>query len=175
MMKETTTMTNPKSVKERNTKIISTGLAVATGIGIVGVIGFRTAVDASAQNSSEVENVDAIIAEVPTLDGYSAQQLQAYAEALKQEAVRLSDYRNQLNKVAKQLANQSGGKVTVSSKPTKSSQPAESSQPAVSSQPAESSKATAAPKVAPVPAAPKVAPVPAIQKPAPQTNSQGSG
>jgi len=156
-------MTNSKSVKERNTKIISTGLAVATGIGIVGVIGFRTAVDASAQNSSEVGNVDAVIAEVPTLDGYSAQQLQAYAEALKQEAVRLSDYRDQLNKVAKQLANQSGGKVTVSSKPTKSSQPADSS------------KATTAPKVAPVPTAPKVAPVPATQKPAPQTNSQGSG
>lgn len=165
-MKETTTMTNSKSVKERNTKIISTGLAVATGIGIVGVIGFRTAVDASAQNSSGIENVDAIIAEVPTLDGYSAQQLQAYAEALKQEAVRLSDYRNQLNKVAKQLANQSDGKVTVSSKPTKSSQPAKASQSAAPAQPAAQSQATTAPKVAPVPA---------TQKPAPQTNSQGSG
>jgi hypothetical protein len=141
-------MTNSKSVKERNTKIISTGLAIATGVGIVGVIGFRTAVDASAQNSSEVENVEAIIAEVPTLDGYSAEQLDAYAQALKQEAVRLSDYRNQLNKVAKQLATQSGGSVTVSSKPAKSSK---------------------------VVTAPKVAPVPATQKPAPQTNSQGSG
>jgi hypothetical protein len=146
--KGTTTMTNSKSVKERNTKIISSGLAIATGVGIVGVIGFRTAVDASAQNSSEVENVEAIIAEVPTLDGYSAEQLDAYAQALTQEAVRLSDYRNQLNKVAKQLATQSGGAVTVSSKPAKSS------------------KATTAPKVAPVPA---------TQKPAPQTNSQGSG
>lgn len=142
-------MTNSKSVKERNTKIISTGLAVATGIGIVGVIGFRTAVDASAQSSTGVENVEAVIAEVPTLDGYSAEQLQAYAQALTQEAARLSEYRDQLNTVAQQLVSaQAGGAVTVSSKPAKSA------------------KASTAPKVAPVPA---------TQKPAPQTNSQGSG
>ncbi len=141
-------MTNSKDAKQRNTKIISTGLAVATGIGIVGVIGFRTAADASAQSSSEVTNVEAIIAEVPTLDGYSAEQLQAYAQALTQEAARLSEYRDQLNTVAQQLATKSGGAVTVSS------------------------KAAAPPKAS---SAPKVAPVPVTQKPAPQTKSQGSG
>lgn len=146
-------MTNSKDAKQRNTKIISTGLAVATGIGIVGVIGFRTAADASAQSSSEVTNVEAVIAEVPTLDGYSAEQLQAYAQALTQEAARLSEYRDQLNTVAQQLATKSGGAVTVSSK-------------------AVSSKAATPPKAS---SAPKVAPVPATQKPAPQTNSQGSG
>lgn len=151
-MKETTTMTNPKGVKERNTKIISTGLAIATGIGIVGVIGFRSAEDANAQNASGGNNADVSSEEagnsaIPTLDGYSAEQLQAYAEALQQEAARLSEYRDQLNAVAKQLAATSGGAVTVSSQPSKSA------------------KAT-----------PKVAPVPPTQKqPAPQTNSQGSG
>lgn len=148
-MKETTTMTNAKSVKERNTKIISTGLAIATGIGIVGVIGLRTAEDASAQNASTTGSVEATNNAVPTLDGYSAEQLQSYAQALQQEAARLSTYRDQLNKVAKQLAAKSGGAVTVSSKPAKSA------------------KGKAMPKVAPVP--------PTQKKPAPQTNSQGSG
>jgi hypothetical protein len=178
MMKKmtgTTTMTNPKDAKQRNTKIISTGLAVATGVGIVGVIGFRTIEDAAAQSSPAASSVDANNAEVPNLGGYSADQLQAYAQALTQEAARLSEYRDQLNKVAQQLAAQSGGSATVTSQPAKSSSansapkiaPVPAGQPVtVSSQPAAPSKASAAPKVAPVPA---------TQKPAPQTNSQGSG
>jgi hypothetical protein len=143
-------MTNSKDVKQRNTKIISTGLAVATGIGIVGVIGFRTIEDAAAQSAPATTSVDASSVEVPTLEGYSAEQLQAYAEALSQEAVRLSEYRDQLNAVAQQLvAAQAGGAVTVSSKP------------------AQSPVASSAPTIAPVPSAAK--------PPALQTNSQGSG
>ena len=145
-MSESMTMTNPKSVKERNTKIISSGLAIATGIGLVGVIGFRSAEDASAQNAADSSNVDEVNSAVPSLDGYTAEQLQAYAQALRQEAFRLSEYRNQLNQVANQLAAQSGGSVTVKSQPAKSAS-----------------------------ATPKVAPVPPTQKPAPQSNSQGSG
>jgi len=143
-------MTNSKDVKQRNTKIISTGLAVATGIGIVGVIGFRTMEDAAAQSASATTSVDASSVEVASLEGYSAEQLQAYAQALTQEAVRLSEYRDQLNAVAQQLvAAQADGSVTVSSKPAKSP------------------SASTTPKIAPVPATAK--------PPALQSNSQGSG
>jgi len=146
-------MTNPRTGKDLNTKVISTGLAIATGIGVVGLIGWRTAEEASAQDTSPaVSNVD----EVVSSTGYTTEQLDAYAAALTQEAERLTEYRNQLNQVANQLAQQSGGAVSVNSKPAKS-QP--TSKP--------TGKPTSKPKIAPVPPTQK-------QQPAPQSNSEGS-
>lgn len=138
-------MTNPRTGKDLNTKVISTGLAIATGIGVVGLIGWRTAEEANAQDTSPaVSNVDEVVSSA----GYTAEQLDAYADALAQEAVRLTEYRNQLNRVANQLAKQSGGAVSVNSRPAKS-------------------QTTSKPKIAPVPPTQK-------QQPAPQSNSKGS-
>ena len=157
------TMTNPqgakpaptkaKSANGKSSKVISTGLAVATGIGMVGLIGVRAAQEANANttatdNSAAVEVSDSAV--VISSDGYTKEQLDAYAEALAQEAIRLTEYRNQLNEIVGQISGQS-----VSGK--KANQP--KSQPVASN---------------PAPSKPAAKPAPAIVTPKPQSKSQGS-
>lgn len=166
-------MTNPNPSKARSgndhrTKMISTGLAVATGIGVVGLIGWRTAEEANAQNASDTATVSTeteVVLPVRSSDGYTVEQLDAYAAALQQETQRLSDYRDQLNALAEKLATASrasGKQVAV----TPSAQKPAAQKPAAQ-------KPAAQPAAKPA-ARPSVAPVPPTQKPAPQSNSQGS-
>ena len=158
-------MTSPRSkgAKSTSTKVISTGLAVATGIGVVGLIGVRSSEDASANDAQVSDSVEVAVSDpsvVVSSEGYTQEQLDAYAVALEQEAERLRDYRDQLNAIATQLTNQ-----TVSKKNKKQNiaQPSITQPAPQNSSPQNSS-----------PQKPAAKPAPAIQKPQPQSNSQGS-
>lgn len=157
------TMTNPqgskpaptkaKSAHGKSSKVISTGLAVATGIGMVGLIGVRASQEASANttatdNSAEVAVSDSSV--VVSSDGYTKEQLDAYALALNEEANRLADYRNQLNELVAQI---SGNPTEVRKASPQKSKPAVS-KPAANK--------------------PTAKPAPAIAAPQPQSKSQGS-
>jgi len=102
-------MTSPTSSKparktgaSRNSKVLSASLAVATGVGVAGMVAVRMAQDASAQDtvpvSSATQSQDTGVA--TSSDGYTKDQLDAYAQALATEAIRLQDYRDQLAAVA---------------------------------------------------------------------------
>jgi hypothetical protein len=101
------TMTNPETVKvtasparkaRRNSpadKIWSAGLATATCIGLVGVIGVRT-VEANVDNAaaSTATDIALVSAQEPTTStGLTQADLDAYAVALSDEAAKLAAYR----------------------------------------------------------------------------------
>ena len=101
----TTTMTNPtparpakKTGASRNSKLISASLAVATGVGVAGMVAVRMAQDVSAQDavssSSATQGQDSGV--TTSSDGYTKAQLDAYAQVLNSEALRLQDYRDKL-------------------------------------------------------------------------------
>ena len=96
------TKTNDKRRPSRRTnstasKIVSAGLATATCVGLVGVIGVRTAQDSAAADSSSATEAQASAVAAPTsTDGYTQAELDAYAAQLAAEAQRLTDYRAQL-------------------------------------------------------------------------------
>ena len=98
-------MTNPtparpakKTGASRNSKLISASLAVATGVGVAGMVAVRMAQDVSAQDaastSSATQGQDSGV--TTSSDGYTKAQLDAYAQALNSEALRLQDYRDKL-------------------------------------------------------------------------------
>ena len=159
IMTKITTMTNPTPAKaarrtgaSRNSKLLSASLAVATGVGVAGMVAVRMAQDASAQDSATVTTEQTI--EVTTSsDGYTKDQLDSYAEALSAEATRLQDYRDKLAATA--TKSQSKELPTIKSKVQEVAQP------------------KAATTTKPAPAA---APAPKVQKekPAPQSKSQSS-
>ena len=158
-------MTSPRSkgAKSTSTKVISTGLAVATGIGVVGLIGVRSSEEASANDAQVSDSVEVAVSDpsvVVSSEGYTQEQLDAYAVALEQEAERLRDYRDQLNAIATQLTNQT---VSKKNKKPNISQPSITQPAPQNSAPQNSS-----------PQKPAAKPAPAIQKPQPQSNSQGS-
>lgn len=158
-------MTSPRSkgAKSTSTKVISTGLAVATGIGVVGLIGVRSSEEASANDAQVSDSVEVAVSDpsvVVSSEGYTQEQLDAYAVALEQEAERLRDYRDQLNAIATQLTNQP---VSKKNKKPSIAQPALQNPAPQNSSPQNSS-----------PQKPAAKPAPAIQKPQPQSNSQGS-
>ncbi|CAB4940621.1 MAG: hypothetical protein F2840_04445 [Actinobacteria bacterium] len=98
-------------------KIVSAGLATATCVGLVGVIGIRTAQDSAAADSSSATQSQASAVAIPTsTDGYTQADLDAYAAQLAAEAQRLTDYRAQLVEAAQTLQASAGGSagVTVS-------------------------------------------------------------
>ena len=158
-------MTSPRSkgAKSTSTKVISTGLAVATGIGVVGLIGVRSSEEASANDAQVSDSVEVAVSDpsvVVSSEGYTQEQLDAYAVALEQEAERLRDYRDQLNAIATQLTNQT---VSKKNKKPNIAQPSITQPTPQNSAPQNSS-----------PQKPAAKPAPAIQQPQPQSNSQGS-
>lgn len=158
-------MTSPRSkgAKSTSTKVISTGLAVATGIGVVGLIGVRSSEEASANDAQVSDSVEVAVSDpsvVVSSEGYTQEQLDAYAVALEQEAERLRDYRDQLNAIATQLTNQP---VSKKNKKPSIAQPALQNPAPQNSSPQK-----------PAAQKPAAKPAPAIQKPQPQSNSQGS-
>lgn len=147
-----TTMTNSaahqkKKGASRNSKVISTSLAVATGVGVVGLLALQQVDQATANTGDQVQESE-INSEVTSSDGYTKAQLDAYALALEQEAQRLRDYRDELAAIASDVNSPSGA----SDRKTK---------------PASKSAPTAAPALAIT----KARPAPAA-KPAPQTQSK---
>ena len=113
------TKTNDKRRPSRRTnstasKIVSAGLATATCVGLVGVIGVRTAQDSAAADSSSATEAQASAVAAPTsTDGYTQAELDAYAAQLAAEAQRLTDYRAQLAEAALTLQVSAGGNVSV--------------------------------------------------------------
>ena len=117
-------------------KLLAAGLAGATCLGLVGVIGIRSATDAAAngdQAAGDLAAADAAgagnaqLTAATTSDGVTQQQLDEYAAQLAQERQRLVDYRSYLQDVATQLqtvANANGVQfeqtsATVAKKPAK--------------------------------------------------------
>jgi len=155
-----TTTAKPRRDKRHSTRerVIASGLATATCVGLVGLIGFRT-MDQSAQaatdngtNGSGV-TTDQLIQYKATLDQRSV-QLQQYQQQLDQ-------YRQQLTEVASRL--QSGQPVSaVTAAPVLA--PAKKHK-----KKSTSAAAPAAPRVQVAPVAPAAAP-----QYAPQTRSGGS-
>lgn len=147
-----------KGTNGKSSKVISTGLAVATGIGMVGLIGVRAAQEANAnttQAESSTESAADGTSVVVSSEGYTKEQLDAYAQALSEEAIRLADYRNQLNALVAEI---SGQPVSTQKAAPEKSRPA-ANKPAVSK---------------PAVNKPAAKPAPAIQAPQPQSKSQGS-
>lgn len=136
-----------KKGASRNSKVISTSLAVATGVGVVGLLALQQVDQATANTGDQVQESE-INSEVTSSDGYTKAQLDAYALALEQEAQRLRDYRDELAAIASDVNSPSGA----SDRKTK---------------PASKSAPTAAPALAIT----KARPAPAA-KPAPQTQSK---
>ena len=91
-------------------KIVSAGLATATCVGLVGVIGIRTAQDSAAADSTSGGEAAAPVAAAPTTtDGFTQAELDAYSAQLDAEAQRLADYRAQLIDAAMSLQASAGG------------------------------------------------------------------
>lgn len=109
----TNTSTGRRTSRRTNStasKIVSAGLATATCVGLVGVIGIRTAQDSAAADSGSASEAAAAIAAAPTTtDGYTQADLDAYAAQLDAEAQRLADYRDQLINAAATLQQSAGG------------------------------------------------------------------
>jgi hypothetical protein len=153
----------------RNTgrdRIISAGLAGATCLGVVGVVGVRT-IEA---NAAQAKTIDLQVASTPldtpatSTSGLTQEQLDAYAAQLAAEKAQLDAYRTKLTRAAKQLQaaanSQSGGSRAVAAVSTPRAVTAVPAKP----QPVAKPKAAPAPKAA-------TAPKPA---PKPQSNTKGS-
>lgn len=141
-------------------RILSAGLATATAVGLIGVIGVRTAQDSAAADNANLTaaTLDASSTATVSTAGYTKADLDAYAAQLDAERQRLEDYRAKLVNVANAL--QQGGAVRSAT-----------------------TKATAAPAKVPTakkqsaPAAqsaPKAKPAPAAAAPKPQAKSKSS-
>ena len=148
------TKTNDKRRPSRRTnstasKIVSAGLATATCVGLVGVIGVRTAQDSAAADSSSATEAQASAVAAPTsTDGYTQAELDAYAAQLAAEAQRLTDYRAQLAEAALTLQVSAGGNVSVTEPIPSVSKPSVSN-PSVSKPTVSKPAAQAAPKPQP--------------------------
>ncbi len=188
-------MTNPtpsarpkKAGASRNSKVISTGLAVATGVGIAGMVAVRMAQDVSAQ-SNQVDSQP--ISVTTSSAGYTQAQLDAYAQALATEAQKLRQYRDQLVQVAETLQVQTTNPQNTQtvqhnatpaqsqSKPKPQSKPKNAAPAAIQSKSTAPTNSAPAASAAQAPAAqqtPAAAPAPQIQtqKPAPQAKSKSS-
>ena len=167
------TQTNARRHASRRTnstasKIVSAGLATATCVGLVGVIGIRTAQDSAAADSGSATEVAAPVAAAPTTaDGYTQADLDSYAAQLDAEAQRLADYRAQLIDAALTLQQSAGGPSRLAvTKPAAVPGKAKSSS-AVSAK----SKAKAKVSKPAAQAAPKAQPAP---QPKPQSNTKSS-
>jgi hypothetical protein len=178
-------------------RILSAGLATATCVGVVGLLGART-IEANATSGSEAssEQVDATpvvdpavasTAAVPlTSGGLTQEDLDAYAAELAKEKDRLDAYRAKLVKTAKKLKRQIASQNAAAAVPAQPSYSGSNSGSSGSSsgsasgssgsKPAAKPQAQAqpAPAAKPAPAAqPAPAPAPA-PAPKPQSNTKSS-
>jgi hypothetical protein len=174
-------------------RILSAGLATATCVGVVGLLGARTIeANATSESGNEqteappvVEEVVSSTAPVPTTSGGLTQSdLDAYAADLAKEKERLDAYRAKLVRTAKKLkrqiaAGQATAAAVVPARPVSSGSQASSgsssrtpaakpqqkaSKPAAATQPAPAAQPAPQPAAAP-------APQPA---PKPQSNTKSS-
>jgi hypothetical protein len=179
-------------------RILSAGLATATCVGVVGLLGARTIeanATASVPESSEVEASQALepvalAAEPTTSSGLTQADLDAYAAQLATEKDRLDAYRAKLVKTAKKLQKAAAAQrqeqafTAQSWTAPQASGSSNASRPAAKAPAAKAPAAKAptakpkAPKPAPqAKAAPQPAPAPAPQpapKPKPQSNTKSS-
>lgn len=150
----------------RKDKTWSMILAVTTCIGVAGSLGYRMAEQAPQPEPEPVSAPQP----VTTNNGYTQEQLDAYAASLQAEATRLSEYRASLVATAQnlqELINQQTTQENLFPSQVKNTTPnAPALQPA---QPQTTSTTQRKPK--PVPA-PKL--VPAQQAPTTQTNTKSS-
>ena len=108
-------MSNTRARRNNSTgsKIVSTGLAVATCIGVVGVIGVRSAQESAAvEPRSSTQAADAGSAQavaVVSSSGLTQADLDAYAAALEQERVKLKKYGAKLVAAAVSLQQATAG------------------------------------------------------------------
>ncbi len=151
-------------------KIVAAGLATATCVGLVGVIGARTVAAQAAddgKNASIALDVAQTYVEPTTSSGLTQADLEAYAAQLASERVRLDTYRAKLIKAGKQLQHQAA------QRPAQSSPAATTSRPRVTGpRPVAKPPRTPAPRPA---AKPVPKPAPHHQSaPAPQSNTKSS-
>ena len=141
-------------------RILAAGLATATCVGIVGVLGVRMAeanTAAQAGDASLAVDTTPLDAAAPTSSaGLTQEQLDAYAAQLQQEGAKLDAYRASLTKIANKLQKKAASGSSASAPRTVTA-------PTVKSAP----KPVAKP-------APKPAPKP-VAKPAPKAQSKSKG
>jgi hypothetical protein len=91
-------------------KVLSSGLAAATCVGILGIIGVRSS-DDSASGSPETAETSAPVAPASqtAAPGLTREQLDEYAASLAQEKKRLDDYRTKLITTAEQIEDAAAG------------------------------------------------------------------
>jgi hypothetical protein len=165
-------------------RILTAGLATATCIGVVGLLGVRT-IEANAASAETGTTVDlaaspADATVVTTSKGLTEAQLDEYAADLAREKERLDAYRAKLVKTAKKLQRQADRQAAADAATgTRSVAPAPANaaaapQPAAKPQPVAKPKPAAKPQPVAKPA-PKPAPAPAPKPaPKPQSNTKGS-
>lgn len=172
-------------------RIVTAGLATATCIGVVGLLGTRmVAAQESAPQPAAPESVPVLLAapasnETTTSSGMTRSDLDAYAALLAAEKARLDSYRAELVAAAEAInAARSGQSGTRAAAPSTAGvgtnartsrtgrAPAAATQQAA---PAPQALAAAPEVAAPAPKpAPVAAPAPALAAPAPQSYTQGS-
>ncbi len=89
-------MTKPRSRGGAADKAWSIGLAGATCLGLVGLVGVRTITDASADAAPAMDDTT-------SSSGLTRADLDAYANALDAQSAQLDNYRVQLTEAALQL------------------------------------------------------------------------
>lgn len=95
------TMTKPRTRGGAADKAWSIGLAGATCLGLVGLVGVRTITEASADDAPAME-------EPTSSSGLTRADLDAYANALDAQSAQLDNYRAQLTEAAYQLQSAAG-------------------------------------------------------------------
>jgi hypothetical protein len=130
--------------RSTTSRVLSAGLATATCIGVVGMLGARQIEDSAAtQQDVATQAADATLAVSST--GLTQAQLDAYAAQLQTESAKLDAYRAKLVKVASQLkstAAKQGNAVstTVVKKPQPVAKPAPKPAPKPVAKPAPQAK-----------------------------------
>jgi hypothetical protein len=172
-------------------RIVTAGLATATCIGVVGLLGTRmVAAQESAPQPAAPESVPVLLAapasnETTTSSGMTRSDLDAYAALLAAEKARLDSYRAELVAAAEAInAARSGQSGTRAADPStagvganaRTSRTGRAPAPATQQAAPAPQALAAAPEVAaPAPKpAPVAAPAPALAAPAPQSYTQGS-
>lgn len=159
-------------------KILSAGLATATCVGLVAVIGARTVAAQAADDSKKVSaqaEVAPAAEEPTTSSGLSQGDLDAYAAQLEAERVRLDTYRAKLIKAGKQLQRQAarqGSAATTNNSAAANSTTSTAPRPAAKPIPKPVSKPVPKPVAKPAPK-PVAKPAPHSQS-APQSNTKSS-
>ena len=87
----------PRGRSKSSDRILAAGLASATCIGLVGVIGVRAA------QSAEPDTQPVDFTESVSSVGYNPSDLDAYAAQLQTQAAQLDAYKKELKQTAKQL------------------------------------------------------------------------